>query len=436
MVKGEVLRSHNGCLWSEDELVSFLESTPLRFGKQDNWLPCLRRGAPIMTGQDKAASCRALAGWLRVGGVSCLQRCGVLSAHRMQQPPQPNHLAKLPGTGPGHFTIQLSSGGCFGSWATANGKHKTKQHTPEIRSLRYYLPEPLGPVSQLLHLYGFGESRLWVEWTSGQVSAAPWGTVNRAETHKQLTRGLAHHSRLTDSFSSRFWVPTTNQPCDRHCRHRRSRTRSCWPSWSGAGRYEPQGPGCQLNLRGIPPATDSSEGPPFGLCSSLIFLAGNQLRPDHTSKPPLREPEGGGRQLLGGVRERRKAADDTGSEASVAALLNLARDRLWGGGLAAYKERPAADQRVLAGNLGGLLHLLYYLGGNAVERNLGNRTRLLSTHPPLAWGWVTAKYPRRTTEGRRETANEISQVAKTQQLAGSANKLPGTFSRHSALSHY
>lgn len=68
----------------------------------------------------------------------------------------------------------------------------------------------------------------------------------------------------------------------------------------------------------------------------------------------------------------------------MAALLNLARDRLWGGGLAAYKERPAADQRVLAGNLGGLLHLLYYLGGNAVERNLGNRTRLLSTHPPLA----------------------------------------------------
>lgn len=136
MVKGEVLRSHNGCLWSEDELVSFLESTPLRFGKQDNWLPCLRRDAPIMTGQDKAASCGALAGWLREGGVSCLQRCGVLSAHRMQQPPQPNHLAKLPGTGPGHFTIQLSSGGCFGSWATASGKHKTKQHTPEIRSLR------------------------------------------------------------------------------------------------------------------------------------------------------------------------------------------------------------------------------------------------------------------------------------------------------------
>ena len=136
---------------------------------------------------------------------------------------------------------------------------------------------------------------------------------------------------------------------------------------------------------GVPPATDSSEGPPFGLCCSLIFLAGNQLRPDHTSKPPPREPEGGGRQLLeGGVRERRKAADDAGSEASVAVLLNLARDRLWGGGLAAYEERPAPDQRVLAGNLGELLHLFYYLWGNAGERNLGNKTRLLSTHPPLA----------------------------------------------------
>lgn len=41
----------------------------------------------------------------------------------------------------------------------------------------------------------------------------------------------------------------------------------------------------------------------------------------------------------------------------MAALLNLVRDRLWGGGLAAYKERPAADQRVLAGNLGGATSL-------------------------------------------------------------------------------
>lgn len=30
----EALKSHNGCLWLEDELVSFLESTPLRFGKR------------------------------------------------------------------------------------------------------------------------------------------------------------------------------------------------------------------------------------------------------------------------------------------------------------------------------------------------------------------------------------------------------------------
>lgn len=159
----------------EDEPLSFLESTPLRFGKaggkEDNQLPYLTSDARIMTGHDKAAGCRALAGWLREGGVSCLQHRGALSAHRMQQPPRPNHLAKHPGTGPGHFTRQLSSGGCFGSWATANGKNKTKQHILEIRSLRCYLPEPLGPVSQLLHFYGFGERVLRGEGQQSSVCA-------------------------------------------------------------------------------------------------------------------------------------------------------------------------------------------------------------------------------------------------------------------------
>ena len=51
--------------------------------------------------------------------------------------------------------------------------------------------------------------------------------------------------------------------------------------------------------------------------------------------------------------DRRKATDDTGSEASAAALLNLARARLQGGGLAAHKERTAPDQRVLAEQLWG-----------------------------------------------------------------------------------
>lgn len=37
----------------------------------------------------------------------------------------------------------------------------------------------------------------------------------------------------------------------------------------------------------------------------------------------------------------------------MAALLNLARARLQGGGLAAYKERTAPDQRVLAEQLWG-----------------------------------------------------------------------------------
>lgn len=127
-----MLRSQNGCLWLKDELVLFLESAPLRFGnlgeKQNNQLLYQRRQASIMTGNDKAGSTGTWAGCLQEGGVSCLQHHGVLSAHRMQQPPQLSHLERHPGTRPDHFTTQLSSGGCFGSWATANGENKTKQH--------------------------------------------------------------------------------------------------------------------------------------------------------------------------------------------------------------------------------------------------------------------------------------------------------------------
>ena len=80
---------------------------------------------------------------------------------------------------------------------------KTKQHTPEIRSLRCYLPEPLGPVSQLLPVYGFGEGA--PKWRGPAVQGLCLGEqLNRTETHEQLTRGQAHHNRLIDSFSSRF----------------------------------------------------------------------------------------------------------------------------------------------------------------------------------------------------------------------------------------
>ena len=130
MVKGEALRSHKERLLVVGKWTGFISGKyPLRFGKrgekQDNCLPCLRRAAPITTGQDKATGCRGT-GWVAAGGWGVLFTVlRVLSAHRMQQPPQPNHLAKLPGTGPGCFTTQLSSGGCLGSWATANGKNKT-----------------------------------------------------------------------------------------------------------------------------------------------------------------------------------------------------------------------------------------------------------------------------------------------------------------------
>lgn len=149
-----------------------------------------------MTKQQAAG---APAGEQQEGGVSCLQRCGVLSAHRMQQPPQPSHLAKYPGTGPGHFTTQLSSGGCFGSWATANGKNKTKQRTPEIRSLRCYLPEPLGPVSQLLCL-------LWL-WGDGAMngedqrsSSCPQGNSQQQDI-KHIEGGQDPEPREARDFS-------------------------------------------------------------------------------------------------------------------------------------------------------------------------------------------------------------------------------------------
>lgn len=54
----------------------------------------------------------------------------------------------------------------------------------------------------------------------------------------------------------------------------------------------------------------------------------------------------------------RKATDEAGIEALVASLLNLARDRVWGGGSAAYKEKPAPDKMVPAGHLGRPLILL------------------------------------------------------------------------------
>lgn len=104
-----------------------------------------------MTGHDKAAGCWGTS-WVVAGGWSVLFTApwGIISpSHAAASTAQPP--GEAPGTKPGHFTMQLSSGGCFGSWATANGKNKTKQHTQEIRSLRCYLPEPLGPVSQLLH---------------------------------------------------------------------------------------------------------------------------------------------------------------------------------------------------------------------------------------------------------------------------------------------
>lgn len=64
-----------------------------------------------------------------------------------------------------------------------------------------------------------------------------------------------------------------------------------------------------------------------------------------------------------GTRRRRKVADDAGREASVAALLNLARDSLSISGVETEQLRRRNEplKRVLAGLQRGLLHLIYYL---------------------------------------------------------------------------
>lgn len=247
----------------------------------------------------KQQAARAPAGWLREGGVSCLQHCGVLSAHRMQQPPQPNHLAKQPGSGPDHFTMWLSSGGCFGSWATANGKNKTKQHTQEIRSLRCYLPEPLGPVSRLLHLYGSGERELWVERASGQVCVSGAGGGHSADKtlNQEWPRGAGHttaHCPIPSvSRQSRWtWAPIMSQLSE-HWWYRRSRTRNSWQDEVGKADTIPK---CQ------PARHNSGSSPsPYLFRStnnlslhSLIFLSGNHLGPDHINDPPPQEPDGEG----------------------------------------------------------------------------------------------------------------------------------------------
>lgn len=42
----------------------------------------------------------------------------------------------------------------------------------------------------------------------------------------------------------------------------------------------------------------------------------------------------------------------------MAALRNLARDRMWAGGSATHEEKSGPDQRVLAGQQGG--HVTYF----------------------------------------------------------------------------
>lgn len=163
--------------------------------KKDNRLPYLRRDAQIMTGHDKAAGCRGT-GWVAAGGWSVLFTAlwGIISpSHAAASTAQPPGKAHWHGARPFHHAAEQWRM----LWFLGNGKwKKTKQHTPEIRSLRCYLPEPLGPVSQLLHLHDFREKGPSVE-VKGRLRLV----ANRAEnTDKILSQERAWHPMYTDSF--------------------------------------------------------------------------------------------------------------------------------------------------------------------------------------------------------------------------------------------
>lgn len=113
-----------------------------------------------MTGHDKAAGCRGT-GWVAVGGWSVLFTAlwGIIGpSHAAASPAQPPGEAPWHGARPFHSVADQWRM----LWFLGNGKWKKQNKTAHTGDKKpsCYLPEPLGPASQLLHFYGFGERGL------------------------------------------------------------------------------------------------------------------------------------------------------------------------------------------------------------------------------------------------------------------------------------
>lgn len=136
--------------------------------------------------------------------MSCLQHgeyyqpiaCCTSSA----QPP-----GEAPGTRPARVTTQLSRAGCFGSWAMANGKNKTKLHMLVIRQCRCYLPEPLTPCPNCCACIAWGRGAVSGAAEVRHLPGRAQLPGQRACTADEREEGPAQHSEQT-------WVPTLCLP--------------------------------------------------------------------------------------------------------------------------------------------------------------------------------------------------------------------------------
>lgn len=102
----------------------------------------------------------------------------------------------------------------------------------------------------------------------------------------------------------------------------------------------------------------------------------------------------------------------------MAVLLNLARDGLWGRGLATYEEKSGPDQRVLAEHLGAPPRLVY----SHVGEKPGKQDKATLPASSISLRPSDPKIPEHRKK-KRKAASETSHVARAQQLAGPTNKL-------------
>ena len=107
-----------------------------------------------------------------------------------------------------------------------------------------------------------------------------------------------------------------------------------------------------------------------------------------------------------------------------------------GGVLAASEGKPAPVQRALAGHLGG--YFTYFtISGQCRRERPRTQDKATPQPPSISMRTRDPQTPQKAYRRKdRETAKEISYVAKPQQRAGSTNKLLVTFLGRWGVSHY